>query len=80
MFREDSFSAFADQVPSDVLIVLDQAYAEYLESDDRSRQVQLLKKYPNLVLLRTFSKIYGLAGLRNGYAISSAEEHHSECG
>jgi len=73
MFDLKTFTAFADRVPSDVLIALDQAYAEYLESDDRAEQVDLLNKYPNLILLRTFSKIYGLAGLRIGYAIASPE-------
>jgi len=73
MFNRDSFTAFADRVPSNVLIALDQAYAEYLESDDRREQLELLNKYPNLILLRTFSKIYGLAGLRIGYAVASPE-------
>ena len=62
-----------DNVSKDTLVVLDEAYAEYASPDIflDSRNVQ--KKYPNLIILRTFSKIYGLAGLRVGYAIADAK-------
>lgn len=62
---------FLDRVPSRVLVALDEAYIEYVRPDDAQRYnaIELLGKYPNLVVLRTFSKAYGLAGLRVGYAV-----------
>ena len=63
---------FIAAVPAHVLIVLDEAYNEYLRPDLRADSVTWLKKYPNLLLTRTFSKVYGLAGLRVGYAVGSA--------
>lgn len=62
-----------DHLPKNILVVIDEAYAEYVEAIDFPNSIQLLAKYPNLIILRTFSKIYGLAGLRLGYAISSTE-------
>lgn len=56
-----------------IFVVIDEAYAEYVEADDYPNSIQLLKQFPNLIVLRTFSKIYGLAGLRLGYAISGME-------
>ncbi len=63
---------FLDQLPSDVCVVLDEAYFEYALADDYADTVPWLSDYPNLVIVRTFSKAYGLAGLRVGYAVSSA--------
>ncbi len=60
---------FLAEVPSSVCVLIDEAYCEYSTLDDPDESIELLKKYPNLVLLRTFSKIYGLAGLRVGYAL-----------
>lgn len=61
-------------VPSDVLVILDEAYYEFAADwADYPRSGELYKKYSNLVILRTFSKAYGLAGLRLGYAIGSPE-------
>ncbi|WP_342219916.1 histidinol-phosphate transaminase [Rickettsiella endosymbiont of Miltochrista miniata] len=60
-------------LPQKIFVVLDEAYAEYVETDDYPDSTQLLKQFPNLIILRTFSKIYGLAGLRLGYAISELE-------
>ncbi len=65
--------AFLQKVPSDVVVVLDEAYNEYLPPADRADTVAWLAEFPNLVITRTFSKIYGLAGLRIGYALASAE-------
>ncbi|WP_090395916.1 histidinol-phosphate transaminase [Natribacillus halophilus] len=65
----DDFSAFMERVPSDVLVVSDEAYAEYVEADDYPDTLSLLKSYDNLFILRTFSKMYGLAGLRIGYGV-----------
>ncbi len=57
-------------LPLNIFVVIDEAYAEYVEADDYPNSIQLLTQYPNLIILRTFSKFYGLAGLRLGYAIS----------
>jgi len=65
--------AFLQKVPLDVVVVLDEAYNEYLQPSDRVDTVAWLAEFPNLVITRTFSKIYGLAGLRIGYALASAE-------
>jgi len=65
--------AFIDTVPADVVVVLDEAYNEYLPPHERVDTTAWLDQLPNLVITRTFSKIYGLAGLRVGYALASAE-------
>lgn len=59
--------------PDEVLVVIDEAYYEYLEDSLRTDTIKYIKEYPNLVSLRTFSKIYGLAGLRIGYGIANNE-------
>lgn len=58
-------------LPRNILLVIDEAYAEYVEVDDYPNSIELLEQYPSLIILRTFSKFYGLAGLRLGYAISN---------
>jgi len=63
--------AFIGQVPQQTLVILDEAYVEYGEQDFNS--IELLGKYSNLIITRTFSKAYGLAGLRVGYALSHPE-------
>jgi len=65
-------AAFCERIPSHVTVVLDEAYVEFQVHDDPDATLDLLKDFPNLVVLRTFSKCYGLAGLRVGYAIGSA--------
>ncbi|HYX66362.1 MAG TPA: histidinol-phosphate transaminase, partial [Burkholderiales bacterium] len=60
------------RVPERVLVVLDEAYNEYLPRELRGDSVKWLKRHPNLILTRTFSKAYGLAGLRAGYALAHA--------
>ena len=65
--------AFLQAVPRDVVVVLDEAYNEYIPPAERVDTAAWLADFPNLVLTRTFSKIYGLAGLRIGYALASAE-------
>ncbi|HHA19342.1 MAG TPA: histidinol-phosphate transaminase, partial [Methylophaga sp.] len=67
----DEIETFFDRVPQHTLVVLDEAYVEYGEQDVDS--ISLLNKYPNLIITRTFSKAYGLAGLRVGYALSDPE-------
>src|SRR5262249_21905419 len=66
-------AAFCERVPPHVTIVLDEAYIEYQANDDPDLTVDMLAALPNLVLMRTFSKCYGLAGLRVGYAIGSSK-------
>ncbi|MFZ6991504.1 histidinol-phosphate transaminase [Curtobacterium sp. RRHDQ66] len=66
------FEHFMKQVPDEVLVVLDEAYAEFVTDSDAVHGVPLLERHPNLVVLRTFSKAYGLAGLRVGYALGPA--------
>jgi histidinol-phosphate aminotransferase len=66
-------SGFMAKVPSDVVVVLDEAYFEYVDEADYCNGLTLLTDYPNLVITRTFSKAYGLAALRVGYGISSPE-------
>lgn len=61
--------AFIQKVPDHILVVLDEAYDEYMEKHKKVDSIALQKEHPNLVLLRTFSKIYGLAALRVGYGI-----------
>ncbi len=70
---KEAFISFLQQVPSDVLVVSDEAYYEYVTADDYPETVPLLNEFNNLVILRTFSKAYGLAGLRVGYGICSPE-------
>lgn len=64
---------FLRAVPPSVIVVLDQAYAEYVEAPDYVNAIEWLDEFPNLIVTQTFSKIYALAGLRVGYAISSRE-------
>jgi histidinol-phosphate aminotransferase len=63
---------FCEQVPPHVTVILDEAYVEFQTNDDPDASLDLLADFSNLVVLRTFSKCYGLAGLRVGYAIGSA--------
>ncbi|WP_236796608.1 histidinol-phosphate transaminase [Amycolatopsis sp. GM8] len=68
--RRDEFAALLARVPEDVLVVLDEAYVEFVRDPDAVNGLDFLAAHPNLCLLRTFSKAYGLAGLRVGYAIA----------
>ena len=70
---EAAFKAFLDAVPEDVVVVLDEAYCEYVGDSGYPNSIALLNSYPNLVVTRTFSKAYGLAGLRVGYSISNPQ-------
>lgn len=65
------FLAFMAEVPPTVLVLLDEAYIEFVTDPDAVRGASLINDYPNLVVLRTFSKAYGLAGLRIGYAVGA---------
>lgn len=66
---ECELRGFIEKVPRNVLLIIDEAYYEYVTDNDYLQTVPLLDEYPNLVVLRTFSKIYGLAALRIGYGI-----------
>ncbi|HEX9398450.1 MAG TPA: histidinol-phosphate transaminase [Burkholderiales bacterium] len=68
--KSEEVEAFLRRVPERVLVVLDEAYNEYLPPERRADSVKWLKRHPNLVITRTFSKAYGLAGLRVGYALA----------
>jgi histidinol-phosphate aminotransferase len=71
----DEVAAFMDRVPRHVCVILDEAYCEFaLALGDTYASLDLLRRWPNLVLLRTFSKAYGLAGLRIGYALCGSED------
>lgn len=65
--------AFLARVPADVAVVLDEAYTEYLAPADRADTLAWIRDFPNLIVTRTFSKVYGLAGLRVGYAAAAPE-------
>lgn len=68
-----ALKAFVQSVPDDVVVVLDEAYNDYIPPAERTDTTAWLADFANLVITRTFSKIYGLAGLRIGYALASAE-------
>jgi histidinol-phosphate aminotransferase len=70
----EAIEAFLEQVPAHVCVILDEAYCEFsLALGDPYASVALLGRHPNLVLLRTFSKVYGLAGMRVGYALCGTD-------
>ncbi|KIL44197.1 histidinol-phosphate transaminase [Jeotgalibacillus soli] len=71
--NNDDLRDFLNKVPSHVLIVLDEAYYEYVIAPDYYDAVALISEYPNLLVTRTFSKAYGLAGFRVGYGMASEE-------
>ncbi|MDH3218954.1 MAG: histidinol-phosphate transaminase [Gammaproteobacteria bacterium] len=64
---------FLERVPDHIAIVIDEAYFEYVDDDQYPDALRWLVRFPNLIVTRTFSKIYGLAGLRIGYSVSSPE-------
>jgi histidinol-phosphate aminotransferase len=71
--KADDLLAFLRALPADILVVLDEAYNEYLPEECRYDSVAWLAEFPNLIVSRTFSKAYGLAGLRVGYAFCHAQ-------
>jgi histidinol-phosphate aminotransferase len=70
-FTHDQLVNLLERVPESVLVVEDEAYREYVEASDFPRSVELQSEYGNLLVLRTFSKIYGMAGLRVGYGVGT---------
>ncbi|MBW8850091.1 MAG: histidinol-phosphate transaminase [Xanthomonadales bacterium] len=68
-FGAEAFAAFLAKVPEDVIVVVDEAYAEFVDAPEWASALGFVSSHPNLVVTRTFSKAYALAGLRVGYAI-----------
>jgi histidinol-phosphate aminotransferase len=68
--EKSALQDFLRSVPSRVMVVLDEAYFEYVAESERSPSIEWIERFPNLIVSRTFSKAYGLAGLRVGYAVS----------
>lgn len=71
--HDDELRAFLARVPTDVLVVIDEAYLEFVQDADAPDALAIWRAYPNVMVLRTFSKAYGLAGLRVGYAVAHPE-------
>ena len=71
-FGAEEFERFLSHVASDTLVVLDEAYIHYAERTDMPQSVELFRLRRNLLILRTFSKVYGMAGMRIGYGIGAA--------
>jgi histidinol-phosphate aminotransferase len=70
----DAIDEFVGSLPRNVAVILDEAYVEFTTLQDPDDSLPLLKKHPNLVLLRTFSKVYGLCGLRVGYSLAGGDD------
>lgn len=71
IISENEFESFLKKVPKNILVVLDEAYIEYINENRKMNIKKLINKYKNLCAIRTFSKAYGLAGLRIGYLIAN---------
>jgi histidinol-phosphate aminotransferase len=73
LIKKDALRAFIHAVPANVLIVLDEAYDEYLNAENKSEAIDWLSEFDHLIISRTFSKAYGLAGLRIGFGLMHAD-------
>ena len=73
LIAKDALKEFLAKVPKHLLIVLDEAYDEYLSDEHKSEAIDWLKDFDNLIISRTFSKAYGLAGLRVGFGLTSSK-------
>lgn len=73
IFRKKDLEQIISRIPENVTIIMDEAYIEYVTDEEYPDSLELLEKYPNMIILRTFSKAYGLAGLRCGYGIANEE-------
>ncbi len=71
--RKDEIRAFLAKVPSQTMVLVDEAYHHYVETSDYESVVPLVANYPNLIVARTFSKIYSMAGLRCGFCVTKPE-------
>ena len=72
LIEKNEFYNFMEKIPNNILVILDEAYIEYVDKTKRIDVVEAIKHYKNLCILRTFSKAYGLAGARVGYLISNS--------
>ena len=72
-FGDEDLAAFLARIPSTTLVVVDEAYHEFVDDPALTSALRFLQEYPNLIVTRTFSKAYALAGLRVGYAVGSSE-------
>jgi histidinol-phosphate aminotransferase len=72
VLRHADVEAFLEQVPADVLVAVDEAYVEFVRDAEAADGLALYRRWPNVCVLRTFSKAYGLAGLRVGFGIAAA--------
>jgi len=70
-FGASDLAAFLDRVPAGILVVLDEAYIHYADRKDMPRSIELFRERDNLLILRTFSKVYGLAAMRIGFAVAN---------
>ena len=70
MVNDRMFAGFMDRVPEEIVVVMDEAYAEYVSRTDFPNTLDYVRRKRNVIMLRTFSKAYGLAGLRVGYAVA----------
>lgn len=73
LIKHQEIIRLIENIPQSTILVVDEAYYEYAKEDYMGNSLELIDKHPNLVIMRTFSKAYGLAGLRIGYAISCKE-------
>jgi len=73
LIEQTELEDFVQKVPKDVLIVLDEAYFEYINDPTYRNSIEFIKNHENIIIMRTFSKAYGLAGFRVGYAIAQEE-------
>ncbi len=71
--KQKEVEEFLEVIPEDVIVVFDEAYFEYVSSESYPNTIDYLDRYPNIIILRTFSKIYSLGGLRIGYGIANSE-------
>ena len=71
--KEDELKQFITKVPEHIIVVVDEAYFEYVSASEYPNTMKWLESFPNLIVSRTFSKAYGLAGLRVGYAVCSEQ-------
>ena len=73
IFTKEELNNVLDRIPEDIIIVMDEAYGEYVTSEEYPDSLELIKSYPNMIILKTLSKAYGLAALRFGYGIANEE-------
>lgn len=73
IFTKSELDSILNKIPKDVIIVMDEAYGEYVTSEEYPDSLEVIKSYPNMIILKTLSKAYGLASLRFGYGIANEE-------